>query len=792
MDNKIVIGTSFDTSKFDQQISELQRKIKNLRETGPGGSFSQLAQQYRSQGEDQKAQRIEEFRQRNDKQNRISIQADLNKQKQMLDNMFATESKLNNEIEKRRKLGQDYISILNQQERVTQAILSKQQQIAQAQASIAKAGGLGGGGPQGPGSNIPLGPVGGGTPGGILGMLTNPKILGMMGSALGFAGQAYKQIGTYPERLTQREAQIASMTSETSRLQAQGKGYEMALFAPERARALEKATNRVGYEKAWDLTKLGGITLAGAGLGAKLAAPFATAFSGLPPVAAGIEVGGTLLGAGTAFGGAMLNDRMRSMVFDRDAYKKEMGAVFSNTYQDQFAAERAKSYQKDLAAQFFEGQSDRFRRLQRKFGLSDEELFQGDRSLFSRAASKEGGRYGIEDIDRAMMGISAAGGPTKVAVGGAIEAAKLQRNLGVTNAPELMGRISGVTGMDEIRSKDEVIRMFAEGTRIGLDASEVKDFMQAATETAYKTGGNLESLTGLLSAGVEGSGLKTTRGIEASQNAMERLRQETGQRSGLTGQYKMAAMSSMGISDLGEMAYLSDLSIDQIKSDPRAMRMLKERGIDPDNFIKEMSRATTKRDKTVQGAEGWTTAKKKLEGLRPGTKEYEQAKKDEEKAGDIFAQSLSIEESLPKSGPERQAYIEMKRASLSGDTAGYEKAQKAYEEAKKKAETEAPGAVAKADRSKASDQEAMLLNLTNNIKALNTAFDENTGLTAQAKAAAQGLEHLAKILENIKDPDIKEKVQKALEEVNSAGKEKGKPDSDKEVKTGNQGPAWGF
>jgi hypothetical protein len=249
-------------------------------------------------------------------------------------------------------------------------------------------------------------------------------------------------------------------------------------------------------------------------------------------------------------------------------------------------------------------------------------------------------------------------------------------------------------------------------------------------------------------------------------------------------------MSSMGINDLGEMAYLSDLSIDQIKSDPRAMRMLKERGIDPDNFIKEMSRATTKRDKTVQGAEGWTAAKKKLEGLRPGTKEYEQAKKDEEKAGDIFAQSLSIEESLPKSGPERQAYIEMKRASLSGDTAGYEKAQKQYEEAKKKAETEAPGAVAKADRSKASDQEAMLLNLTNNIKALNTAFDENTGLTAQAKAAAQGLGHLATILKEIKDPNARKEVEAAVNDATKAGENK--PDSSGEVKTENQGPSWGF
>ena len=112
--------------------------------------------------------------------------------------------------------------------------------------------------------------------------------------------------------------------------------------------------------------------------------------------------------------------------------------------------------------------------MQRGFGLSDQDLFMGPESILQRAGRAG---YDMDTMTQSMMGIQAGGGPTGVAVRGAQIAAQMQRNLNLTNAPQLMGRISGATGMDEIKSKDEIIRMYAEGTRIGLDTSEVRDYM---------------------------------------------------------------------------------------------------------------------------------------------------------------------------------------------------------------------------------------------------------------------------------------------------------------------------
>ena len=87
-DNQIKIGTSLDFSKLDQQMSELQRKIKSIRETGPGGTYSQLAQQYRSQGDDQKAQRIEEFRNKQQAISRKELNNDLKQQEKTLQGLM--------------------------------------------------------------------------------------------------------------------------------------------------------------------------------------------------------------------------------------------------------------------------------------------------------------------------------------------------------------------------------------------------------------------------------------------------------------------------------------------------------------------------------------------------------------------------------------------------------------------------------------------------------------------------------------------------------------------------------
>jgi hypothetical protein len=749
-ENQIKIGASLDISKLDQQMSELQRKIKSIRETGPGGTYSQLAQQYRAQGDDQKAQRIEEFRNKQQAISRKELNNDLKQQEKTLqglmrhyDNLQSGLSKLTEGTDRWIKKSKELKSTFEEINTTVSGINSGMSVAGQA----GQPGQLGQPGK----SSVNL-----------------KGIIGTVGAATALGGKLYKQVGTYPERLAQREAEIASTVSEMSRLQMQGKGYEMSLFAPERTKALQRASERVDRTKLEDKTSLVGTVLAGAVGGA--------AFGGIP---------GALIGGAFGFGGAMMDDRKRSMLFNQDAYQKELGSVFSSTYKEQLAAERAKSFEKDLAAQFFGRESGRFRGLQRQFGMSDEDLYLGGESLFRKNARAG---YSMDTMTQAMQGISAAGGPTKTSIAGAGIAAQMQRNMDLTNAPQLLGRISGVTGMNEIQSKDSVIRMFTEGVRIGLDTSETRDFLQTAADTAYRTGGGLETITGLLSAGVQGTGLQSTRGIEASQNALERIRQQTSEMGGLTGQYGIAGLQSKGISsalggrnlDMKETAYLLGTDITKIsdeyiqtllekrgqKAGPEQIRALKE------EIIKEKTSAGLRTGEQEESIKEYGTMLEKPDLYTDEQKRSIKARA-KESMGIVQGEGYL---KLPET--EQEALLGTTAKALTGKvTSDLTPGEIAASEEKYK--TDRKRAVDEAEKSAAMDAAGSLNNLREKAEALVIAFQANVTAGENAAKAAQGLSNLATILGEIKDPKELEKIKgflnKNLEEEKISSDNMGAP-----------------
>lgn len=646
----------------------------------------------------------------------------------------------------------------------SQAATAQQQQTTTQQPAPAAAGG-GGGGIGGIGGII--GGAGGG--GGFQQLFSLAKILGTVGTAVTGGGQLYKQIATYPERIAQREATMADMMSESARLQAQGRGYEMSLFGPERAKALERASTRVGAEKVTDVTSLAGTVLGGATLGGGLAAKFASPLLAAPmglglPLYAGAVGLGALGGGAMAFGGNMINDRKRSMLFDQEGYQKEMGAVFAGTYEQQLKAEKARSYQKDLAAQFLERESGRFRTLQRGFGLSDEELFMGDKSIFGRLTGS-GQRYEMGDITQAMQGISAAGGTKGIATGEGLQTAlQMQRNLGLTNAPELMGRVSGVTGMGAEGSKEQIFRMFAEASRAKLELPQARQFTEAATEMGYRTGGDFDTISRLLSAGVQGTGLQSARGIEAAQSAFEQFRQRTGESGGLTGQYKLANLFNKGL-DTGEANYISELPIDQITEEDPIVKNILEKikktnpNFDIKQLRKEMTSATFRRQDTEEAAQAYATAKQKYEA-----DPSEENKAEMEKTYAAFGTQRGMEIDLPKDLAGKKAALNVEAAAVSG--VGYEKAEaerKKYEEQIKKQYEKAPSTLeTEKSKSAASDAQSQLYNLSQEASKLRTAFSENEGLGKEVKAAAAGLQHLATLLKDITDVGKKAELQEQI------------------------------
>lgn len=357
-DNQIKISVNLDSKEFDQNFKRIMDQVNKLRQAtsgipGFGGPAANAPSKIGGANQNVNAQQSDR-----------SLQG----LQKTLEGLTGRTDTFNKSLSALSKTLDD--------------LSNKAQQAATAtgQAATAQQAAGGGGGGGGAGPTLPGGGAVPGGAGGTLGkILSAAKVLSTVGSAMSavggatkFGGQLYSQVTTYPNRIAQREAGMADMMSESARLQQQRRGYEMSLFGPERERALAGAGRAVKGARAEDMTGLIGGTLAGAGAGmvggaaiggalglglGTVLAPF-TGGASIPLFgAAGAKIGagyGTAVGGATAFGSQMTNDRKRSMLFDQESYEKEMGAVFAGNYKEQMAAERAKSFEKDLASQFFQ------------------------------------------------------------------------------------------------------------------------------------------------------------------------------------------------------------------------------------------------------------------------------------------------------------------------------------------------------------------------------------------------------------------------------------------------------
>jgi hypothetical protein len=787
-DGSIVVGIKGDTSDIEQKISELQRKLRSLRETGPGGSISQLAQQYRSQGDFDKAQRLDDMRERSRKLQRQDIARSIKTEENALDKLYKQYQNIDGII-KRRKVSEDAITKAKENQlRLSKQIAEQEQIIGSMKSFRDKAvygEGLGPfsgremefmkrsmGGGRGIGGGVDaLGRVVGGMGAGRL-MQAGFGAAGAAGAAVEAGGSIYKQLVTYPERLTQREANTAGMLGELSRLQMNRRSYEFSLYGPERLKALETAQTRVGAEKAGDVTSILGRTLIGAGTGALVG-----------------NIPGAIIGGLGGFGSAMLDDRKRSMVTDtvgltKGAYDREMQSVFAGTYQSDLAARKAKNIDLTLSQEFFEKNSNRFRGLQRQFGLSDQELYAGPESIFQRAGRAG---YDMDVMTQNMQGIMAAGGTTAVGRAGALTAGKFARNLDVTNAAQVMGRLSGGYGMGEIRSKDEMIRMYAEATRIGLDESEVRNYMQAAADIGFRTGGDQSVIQGALTAGLQSGGVFSGRGIEAAKSAFQRLRDETGTREGLTGQFKLAGLFAEKF-NLEESAYLSGLPLDQLsENDPVLKQILADRNkrekekfeksgkkgkyqeLEIEDLREKILESTFRNKSTIEAMGRFREAKRAL------GEDFDFSKENIDKimkGGDIeekknvaaylksqteFGKKLALERELPKNLLERLSYI-----GLKGDILGEKDISKQEAAVRKGLDKESMDAIDKQLRSFAKMDLGNLKLLSDAAKDGTTKLGELTksfdSVTVETAQYARKMAALAGILEQITVEEIKEKL----------------------------------
>ncbi len=218
-------------------------------------------------------------------------------------------------------------------------------------------------------------------------------------------------------------------------------------------------------------------------------------------------------------------------------------------------------------------------------------------------------------------GIMGAGGSTRSAVGNAALGLQAQRNLDMTNAGGVLGKLSGGLGGAET-TKEAFVKLLAEGTRVGLDGSEFREenrkFVESAADVISKSG--VTSGTGvdqILQQFGKFFGDKTMTGMEAGKNAYELYRETSMATTGPRATMRAAGMlTDPTISKLGRDSReaLFNMPIDQLTSDnPAIIAMAKQAQTTPEKLIEAQNRITARSANLFKDSD---VASKNLENIK--------------------------------------------------------------------------------------------------------------------------------------------------------------------------------
>jgi hypothetical protein len=423
------------------------------------------------------------------------------------------------DLELKEKIAKHEASI----ERLRSATLEKDRIINQA-ADILGAGGRGGGR-------------------GIRGFISRmggwSHILGGIGTGILTAVQVGQFYNDIPLVEAQGRAAMAGIGSSLMGAAASGRLGTETMFTPERMKALEEAQRFATLNRILTIGQLAGSILTGAGgivAGVTSGAALGSIIPGI-----GTAIGGILGGLGGAYMGIKAIGGLEGIAQKLGAlnipglssyFQARQGAKIAERFKAMEEAEKAQSPLKKLTTEFYQQRYRQDLEFQRAIGISDEEL-RGKEGLIARGA-----REGFIDanIMRASLDILAAGGSTRAARESAITANQLIRNFDLTNASQVLGIISGRLGGGAV-SDNAVIRLLAEGTKLGLDKSEFvqenRQFIQTAATIAANAG--VRSAEGFQEVGSRFGAFVTdltTGGIQSAATAYQRFEQLTSEAGG--------------------------------------------------------------------------------------------------------------------------------------------------------------------------------------------------------------------------------------------------------------------
>lgn len=384
------------------------------------------------------------------------------------------------------------------------------------------------------------------------------RLLSSMGGPIGVLGglgavaSTGANIGmSVADELAERQRNIAmaqgsamSMAATPLRQQMAGRGYEAAIFAPERERAFDTVGKEMESRRARDITRgLKDAVSEGLSQGFKFAIAGAAGGALAGGVGAGPgAIGGGLLGFGMGAFGKMADKGFRGALFNTQEYKAGLTREGFEKQQQLEQAYKLLNMDKTLGFEELQQNMGFYKGFGRTFGTSRPTTRGGLLGgILGAGVSRESGT----DIATQMMGASGmTTGPGQV---GDIKQAFMLGQGGMTNAGTVVGRMRGLMGGMTTQGIDEAMRrLFSEAMKAGINDSkmveEMRKFTDVTSDLAYRQGGSdIANVASEFGRGMIGTG---GRDIQAAGAAYQMRNQETGKLGGLEGAMKFAFSGS--------------------------------------------------------------------------------------------------------------------------------------------------------------------------------------------------------------------------------------------------------
>ena len=218
-----------------------------------------------------------------------------------------------------------------------------------------------------------------------------------------------------------------------------------------------------------------------------------------------------------------------------------------------------------------------------------------------------GGVNGAGFSDELGMGaagtIMGAGGSTRAASGNAGFALQMGRQFDLTNAGQAIGAISGQMGSAQL-SKDALIAVQAEGTRIGLNRSDMREenrrFVEMAAgvinQSNVTSGAGVDQVLNMLTKSM--TGVNTVSGLQAGQSAYQAYQNQSNISSGPSAALRLANMRSdptLGTMSEYDRGLLSTLQENEINTDsPDVKSLARKYKVSPMDIVKAQRGAINK------------------------------------------------------------------------------------------------------------------------------------------------------------------------------------------------------